>query len=65
MVEFSAFRDAFAALPCGPLALDDVRTPEFVIHEDRRVVAYYAPFGCLTGMRPWLGGRHTWPNPRC
>ena len=48
MVEFSAFRDAFAGLPCGPLALNDVRTPEFVIHEDRRVVAYYAPFGCLT-----------------
>ena len=40
-----AFRDAFAALASGPLALTDVRTPEFVIHEDRRMVAYYAPFG--------------------
>jgi hypothetical protein len=29
------------------LALNDVRTPEFVIHEDRRVVAYHAPFGYL------------------
>jgi hypothetical protein len=47
MVEFSAFRDAFAALSSGPLALNDVRTPEFVIHEDRRVVAYYAPFDYL------------------
>jgi len=47
MVEFSAFCDAFAALPSGPLALNDVRTPEFVIHEDRRVVAYCAPFGYL------------------
>jgi hypothetical protein len=46
MAEFSAFRDAFAALPSGPLALNDVRTPEFVIREDRRVVAYHAPFGC-------------------
>ena len=43
----SAFRDAFAALPSGPLALNEVRTPEFVIHEDCRIVAYYAPFGCL------------------
>jgi hypothetical protein len=42
-----AFRDAFAALPSGPLALNEVRTPEFVIHEDCRIVAYYAPFGCL------------------
>ena len=40
-----AFRDAFAALPSGPLALNDVRPPEFVIHEDCRMVAYYAPFG--------------------
>ena len=43
----SAFRDAFAALPSGPLALNDVRPPEFVIHEDCRMVAYYAPSGCL------------------
>jgi hypothetical protein len=48
MVESSAFRDAFAALPSGPLALNDVRTPEFVLHEGRRVVAYQAPFGCLS-----------------
>jgi hypothetical protein len=33
MMEFSAFRDASAALPSGPLALNDVRTAEFVIHE--------------------------------
>jgi len=46
MVEFPALRDAFAALPSGPLALNDVRTPEFVIREDRHVVAYRAPFGC-------------------
>ena len=43
----SAFRGAFAALPSGSLALNDVRTPEFVIHEDCRVVAYYAPFDYL------------------
>ena len=43
----SAFRDASAALASGLLALNDVRMPEFVSHEDRRVVAYYAPFGCL------------------
>ena len=51
-----AFRDAFAALASGPLALNDVRTPEFVIHEDRRIVPYYALFGCMN--------RHTiaaWP----
>jgi hypothetical protein len=47
MVEFSDFRGLFAALPSGSLALDDVRTPEFCIYEDRRVVAYYAPFDYL------------------
>jgi len=47
MVEFSAVRDAFAALPSGPLALNAVRTPELVIREDRRIVAYHAPSGCL------------------
>jgi hypothetical protein len=47
MVEFSAFRDSFAALPSGPLSLDDVRTPQFCVYEDRRVVAFYAPFDYL------------------
>jgi len=47
MVEFSDFRGSFAALPSGSLALDDVRTPEFCIYEDRRIVAYYAPFDYL------------------
>ena len=47
MVEFSDFRDSFAALPPGPLALDDVRAPEFCIYEDHRIVAYYAPFDYL------------------
>ena len=47
MVEFSAFRDAFAALPSGPLTAGVVRTPEFCIYEDRRIVAYYAPFDYL------------------
>jgi len=54
MVAFSAPRDAFAALPSGPLALNDVRTPEFVIHEDRRVVAYHAPFGCPNPPTPTI-----------
>ena len=43
----SAFGDAFAALLSGPLAGNDVRAPEFVIHEDPRVVAYHAPFDYL------------------
>jgi hypothetical protein len=47
MVEFSDFRDSFAALPSGSLALDDVRAPEFRIYEDHRIVAYYAPFDYL------------------
>ena len=47
MVEFSAFRDAFAALPSGPLTAGVVQTPEFCIYEDRRIVAYYAPFDYL------------------
>jgi hypothetical protein len=47
MVEFSDFRESFAALPSGSLALDDVRTPEFRIYEDHRIVAYYAPFDYL------------------
>jgi hypothetical protein len=47
MVEFSDFRDSFAALPSGPLALDDVRAPEFRIYQDHRIVAYYAPFDYL------------------
>jgi len=55
-LELSAFRGAFAALPSGSLALNDVRTPEFVIHEDRRVVAYYAPLGYLNRHATWPGG---------
>jgi hypothetical protein len=47
MAEFLAFRDSFAALPSGSLALDVVRTPEFCLYEDRRIVAYYAPFDYL------------------
>lgn len=47
MVQFSDFRDSFAALPSGSLALDDVRAPEFCIYEDHRIVAYYAPFDYL------------------
>jgi hypothetical protein len=47
MVEFWDFRDSFAALPPGLLALDDVRAPEFCIYGDRRIVAYYAPFDYL------------------
>ncbi len=43
IVEFSDFRDSFAALPSGSLAPGDVRTPEFCLYEDRRIVAYYAP----------------------
>ena len=44
---FSDFRDSFAVLPSGSLALDDVRAPEFRIYEDHRIVAYYAPFDYL------------------
>jgi hypothetical protein len=47
MVEFADFRDSFAALPSGSPALDDVRTPDFCLYEDRRIVAYYAPFDYL------------------
>ena len=47
MVEFADFRDSIAALPSGSLAPDDVRTPEFCLYEDRRIVAYYAPFDYL------------------
>jgi len=47
MPEFSAFRDAFNALPSRPLKIDDVRTPEFCLHEDHSIVAYYAPFDYL------------------
>ena len=47
MVESSAFRDSFVALPSGPLSLDDVRTPQFCVYEDRRIVAFYAPFDYL------------------
>jgi hypothetical protein len=47
MVEFSDFRDSFAALPPGSLVPGDVRTPEFCLHEDRRIVVYYAPFDYL------------------
>ena len=46
-MQFSDFRDSLAALPPGPLALDDVRAAEFCIHEDHRIVAYYAPFDYL------------------
>jgi hypothetical protein len=31
MVEFSAFRDLFAALPSGALSLDEVRTAAFCL----------------------------------
>jgi hypothetical protein len=44
MVEFSAFRDSFAALPSGPLSLDDVRTRQFCLYDDGRIVAFYALF---------------------
>ena len=47
MVEFSDFCDSFAALPSGSLTLDKVRTAEFRIYEDHRIVAYYAPFDFL------------------
>jgi hypothetical protein len=47
MVEFSDFRDSFAGLPPGSLGPGDVRRPEFCIYEDRRIVAYYAPFDYL------------------
>jgi hypothetical protein len=47
MVEFSDFRDSFAGLPSGSLGPGDVRRPEFCIYEDRRIVAYYAPFDYL------------------
>jgi hypothetical protein len=47
MVEFAAFRDLFAALPSGALSLDEVRTAAFCLYEDRRIVAYYAPFDYL------------------
>jgi hypothetical protein len=46
------------------LALNDVRTPEFVIHEDRRVVAYYAPFGCLNGYATVAWRASHLPRPR-
>lgn len=46
-VEFSNFRDSFAALPPGRLSLDDARVPQFCIYEDRRLIAYYAPFDYL------------------
>jgi hypothetical protein len=47
MVGFSDFRDSFAGLPPGSLGPGDVRRPEFCIYEDRRIVAYYAPFDYL------------------
>lgn len=47
MVKFLDFRDSFAALPPGALSLDDVRTTAFCIYEDRRIVAFYAPFDYL------------------
>jgi hypothetical protein len=47
MVQFSDFRGSFAELPSGSLALEDVRTPEFRIYEDHRIVAYYVPFDYL------------------
>lgn len=46
MVQFADFRDSFAALPPGALSLDDVRAA-FCIYEDRRIVAFYAPFDYL------------------
>jgi hypothetical protein len=47
MVRFADFRDSFAALPPGALSLDDVRAAAFCIYEDRRIVAFYAPFDYL------------------
>jgi hypothetical protein len=47
MVEFSDFRDLFAALPSGALSLDEVRAAVLCLYEDRRIVAYYAPFDYL------------------
>jgi hypothetical protein len=47
MVQFADFRDSFTGLPPGPLSLDDVRVAAFCIYEDRRVVAFYAPFDYL------------------
>jgi hypothetical protein len=46
-VEFSDFRDSFAALPPGRVSLDDARAPQFCIYEDPRLIAYYAPFDYL------------------
>ena len=46
-VEFSDFRDSFAALPPGRVSLDDARVPQFCIYEDTRIIAYYAPFDYL------------------
>lgn len=65
MVEFSAFRDAFAALSSSPLALNDVRTPEFVIQEDRRVVAYSAPFDYLNRHATVAWWASHLAQPRC
>ncbi len=46
-MEFSNFRDSFSALPPGRLSLVDARAPQFCIYEDRRLIAYYAPFDYL------------------
>lgn len=46
-VEFSDFRDLFTGLPPGALSLDDVRTTESCIYEDRRITVFYAPFDYL------------------
>jgi hypothetical protein len=57
MAEFLAFRDSFAALPSGSLAVDVVRTPEFCLYEDRRIAAYYAPFDYLNREQLFQGAR--------
>ena len=46
-MEFSDFRDSYAALPPGRVSLDDARVPQFCIYEDPRLIAYYAPFDYL------------------
>ena len=61
-VEFSDFRDAFAALPPGPVSLDDARAPQFCIYKDRWLIAYYAPFDYVNTLARvvLVGGR---PSP--
>lgn len=46
-MEFSDFRDAFAALPPGRVSPGDARVPQFCIYADHRLIGYYAPFDYL------------------